>query len=106
MLPIEILGGHLGFLGAQKYERLGNLPNGWTNWHEIWYMSANSSGNGHRLNTIRPSRSHEGIFVVLRGQISEGWERWPNGWTNWDQIVGHIFRWLRVWTQVKTTLAL
>ena len=64
-------------------------------------MSANSSGNGHRLKTISPSRSHEGIFGVLRGQISKGWERWPNGWTNLDQIVGHIFTWLCEWTHVE-----
>ena len=79
MLPLEIPDGHLGFLRGPKYKSLGNLPNGWTNWHNIWYMSANSSGNGHRLKTISPSRSHEGIFGVLRGQISKGWERWCFG---------------------------
>ena len=31
------------------------LPNGWADWHQIWHKSANSSGNGHRINTIRPS---------------------------------------------------
>ena len=31
------------------------LRNGWTDWHQMWYMSADSSGNGHMLNTIRPS---------------------------------------------------
>ena len=67
MLPLEIPGGYLGFLGGQKYKSLGNLPNGWTNWHQIWYMSANSSGNGHRLNKISPSRSHEGIFCSFKG---------------------------------------
>ena len=71
MLPLDIPGGHLGFLGGQS---LGNLPNGWTNWHQIWYMSANSSRSGHRLKTISPSRSNEGIFGVLRGQMSKGWE--------------------------------
>ena len=24
-------------------------------WHQIWYTSADSTGNGHRLITIRPS---------------------------------------------------
>ena len=37
-------------------------------------MSANSSGNGHRIKTNSPSRSQEGIFGVLRDQISKGWE--------------------------------
>ena len=31
------------------------VSNGWTDWHQIWYTSADSSGNGHRLNTFRPS---------------------------------------------------
>ena len=44
MLPLETPGGYLGFIGGQKYENLVNLPNGWTNWYQIWYMSAISSG--------------------------------------------------------------
>ena len=51
-----------GILGGQKYKSLGNLPNGWTNWQKNWYISANSSGNGHRLKTIGPWRSHEGFL--------------------------------------------
>ena len=31
------------------------MSNDWTDWRQIWYTSADSSGNGHRLNTIRPS---------------------------------------------------
>ena len=31
-----------------------NPPNCWTDWHQIWYTSADSSGNGHRLKTISP----------------------------------------------------
>ena len=47
--------GHFGFfLGGHKFKCLGKLSNGWTDWHQIWYKSADSSGNGHRLNTIRP----------------------------------------------------
>ena len=42
-------------LGGQKCKSLENLPNGWTDWHQIWYTSVNSSGNGHRLKTISPS---------------------------------------------------
>ena len=26
-----------------------------SDWHQLWFMSADSSGNGHRLNTSRPS---------------------------------------------------
>ena len=41
-----------GFRGSQIKKSLGRLSNGWTDWHQIWYTSADSSGNGHRLNTI------------------------------------------------------
>ena len=33
----------------------GKLSNGWNDWHQIWYKYADSSGNGHGLNTIRRS---------------------------------------------------
>ena len=42
-----------GGFGGQKFKNLENLPNGWTNWHQIWHIFADSSGNGHRLKTIR-----------------------------------------------------
>ena len=51
----------MGGLGGQKYKSLKNLPNGWTDWHQIWYTSADSSRNGHRLKTISPS-IHQGEF--------------------------------------------
>ena len=37
------------------------LSNDWTDWHQIWYTFADSSGNGHRLNTIRPSTWGGGV---------------------------------------------
>ena len=43
-----------GFRGSQ-IQKSGRLSNGWTDWHHIWLTSADSSGNGHRLSTIRPS---------------------------------------------------
>ena len=52
----------MGGLGGQKCNKsLENLPNGCTDWHQIWYTSANSSRNGHRLKTISPS-IHQGAF--------------------------------------------
>ena len=45
----------VGGLGNHKYKSIGKLSNGWTDVHQTWYTSADSSGNGHRLNTIRPS---------------------------------------------------
>ena len=41
---------------------LGKLPNEWTDWHQIRYTSVDSSGNGHRLKTIRPTILHGGIL--------------------------------------------
>ena len=46
------LGG--GFRG-QTLKSIGKLSNGWTDWHQFWFTSADSSGNGHRLNPSRPS---------------------------------------------------
>ena len=50
-----------GVLGGHKSKCLGRLSNGWTDWHQIWYRSVDSSGNGHRLNTICPSTFGEGV---------------------------------------------
>ena len=44
-----------GGLEGHKLKSLGKLSNGWTDWHQIWYISVNSSWNGHRLKTIRPT---------------------------------------------------
>ena len=48
-------GAFRGVLGGHKFNSLVKLSNGCTDWHQIWYMSADSSGNGHRLNTFRPT---------------------------------------------------
>ena len=52
-IPQGYLGG--GGLVGHKFKGFGKLSNGWTDWHQIWYKSPESFGNGHRLNTIRPS---------------------------------------------------
>ena len=46
----------------------GKAANGWTDWHQIRYTSVDSSGNGHRLKTIRPTIPHSGILGGLGGQ--------------------------------------
>ena len=43
------------------------LSNGWTDWHHIWYTAADSSANGHRLNTIRPSIPQAALGRGLEG---------------------------------------
>ena len=54
-LNLKTQGAFRGVLGGHKSKSLGRLSNDWTDWHQIWYTSADSSGNGHRLNTIHPS---------------------------------------------------
>ena len=51
------------------------MSNDWTDWHQIWYTSADSSGNGHRLNTIRPSTLGRGLGghkFKIQGKMSAG----------------------------------
>ena len=52
----------LGVLEGQTCKSLEKLSNGWTDWHQLWFTAADSSGNGHRLNTSRPqyTRGHLG----------------------------------------------
>ena len=61
----------MGFLGGHKFKCLGKLSNGWIDWHQIWYKTADSSGNGHKLNTIRPSIPQG---VLGGSQIQKSWE--------------------------------
>ena len=60
-LPLETQGGggHLGGFRGQTFKSLGKLSNGWTDWHQLWFTSADSSGNGHRLNPSHPSIPQE-----------------------------------------------
>ena len=51
--PSRHKGAPWGVLGVLK--SLEKMSNGWTDWHQLWFTSADSSGNGHRLNTSRPS---------------------------------------------------
>ena len=46
---------HKVFFKCQTFNSLWKLSNGCTDWHNIWYTSAASSGNGHRINTICPT---------------------------------------------------
>ena len=53
--------GHMGVLGGQTFKSLEKLSNSWTDWHQLWFTSAGSSRNGHRLNTSHPTIS-QGAF--------------------------------------------
>ena len=54
---------------APRYTRggaLGKLSNSWTDWHQLWFMSADSCGNGHRQIQVAPQypRWHFGGWGV------------------------------------------
>ena len=43
-----------------------------SDWHQLWFTSADSSGNGHRLNTIAPQYPRGGHFGDGgRGKMSQ-----------------------------------
>ena len=47
-----------------------NLPNGWTDWHQIWHTCADSSGNGYMPNKL--NLKTQGAFRgVLGGHKSK-----------------------------------
>ena len=57
-----------GGLGGHTLKSLGKLSNGWTDWHQIWYTSVDSSGNGHRLKQLAPRYPRAALWVVLWDQ--------------------------------------
>ncbi len=62
-----------GFLGGQQFNKsLGKL----SDWHQLWFTSADSSGKGHMLNTSRPSIP-QGASL---GKLSNGWTDWHHIW--------------------------
>ena len=65
--PINTTGGISGGFRGVTNLSLGKLLNGWTDWHQIRYTSVDSSGNGHRLKTIRHTIPHGRIFGGFRG---------------------------------------
>ena len=58
-LPLETQGGTWGGGGLEgkQFRSIGKL----SDWHQLWFTSADSSGNGHRLNRSRPSIPPVGI---------------------------------------------
>ena len=63
-----------GGVGGHTFKRLGKLSNGWTDWHQMWYTSVDSSGNGHRLKQLAPRypRAACGWFYGINN--SKDWE--------------------------------
>ena len=77
--------GTWGFMG-QTFKRLGKLSNGWTDWHQHWFMSADSSGNGHRLNPSRRSIPQGALGAGVGGHKFKSLGRLSNGYTDWHQL--------------------
>ena len=82
-IPQGALGGGLG---CHKLKSLGNLSNGCTDWHQIWYMSADSSGNGHRLNTIPPTMPWLHFGGGRGGHKFKSLLKLSNSWTDWHHV--------------------
>ena len=72
-----------GVVGGHKFKSLGKLSNVCTDWHRIWYTSADSSGNGHRLNTIRSTIPQGHFGASLGGHKLKCLGKVSNGWTDW-----------------------
>ena len=74
---------------GQTIKGQGKLSNGWTDWHQLWFTSADSSGNGYRLNTSRPSIPQgacRGGGGGVRGHKFKSLGKLSKGWTDLHQI--------------------
>ena len=92
-LPLETQGGTWGGgLGGQQLKSLGKL----SDWHQLWFTSADSSGNEHRLNASRPS-INQGAFRGGGGgrvsQIQKSWEA-VKRLDRLAPTLAHIWEWI------------
>ena len=72
-------------LGCHKFKSLGKLSTGLTDWHQIWYTSADPSGNGYTPNKL-PLETQGGHLGGFRGQTLKSLGKLSNGWTDWHQL--------------------
>ena len=78
-----------GLLGGQQLKSQGEMSNGWSDWHQLWFTSVDSSGNGHRLKQLAPRYHRAAFWVVLWDQPFKRLKLWSNDWTDWESIL-HI----------------
>ena len=74
---------HLGVLGGQQLQNIRKL----SDWHQLWWFiitSADSCGNGRRLNTSRSSISQGALGVW--GHKFKSLGKLSNGCTGWHRI--------------------
>ena len=88
-LPLETQGGNLGGFTGSTIKKSGEAAR----LAPTWFTFADSSGNGHRLNTSRPSipqvafRGGGGVRVSqIKKKSGEAIKQPLNGWTDWPQI--------------------
>ena len=74
------LGG--GSLGGQPFKSIEKL----SDWHQLWFTSADSSGNGNTLNTSRPSIPQGAFGGGLGCHKFKSSGKLSNGWTDWHKI--------------------
>ena len=60
----------MGVLGGQNITYLGNLPNGWTEWHKNWHTCADSSGTKFGTDWDQICHTSVDSFVNGHGQIN------------------------------------
>ena len=94
---------HLGGGGfrGKTLKSLGKLSNGWTDWHQIWYTSADSSGNGHRLNTISPLNIPGGILGGFRGSQIQKYVEAVKRLDRLTPNLAHMYRFIWEWIYAK-----
>ena len=85
-LHLETQGGHLGVFRGQTFKSLGKLSNGLTDWHQLWFTSADLSGNGHRLNPSHPSIPQGAFVGGIGGHKFKSLGKLSNSWTDCHQM--------------------
>ena len=78
--------GHLGVLGGQTFKKSGEAVKRLTDWHQLWFTSADSYGNGHRLNKNRPTIPQGAFWFFLGGHKFKCLGKLSNCSTDWHQI--------------------
>ena len=71
-----------GVLGGQTFKSHGKLSNGWTDWYQLWFTSADSSVKKYKspLNTPGGGGGLGGHIFKSMGKLSNGWTDWHQTW--------------------------
>ena len=83
----------MGGFRVQKLKNGGNLPNGWTDWHQIWHTYAGSSEKEHRLKNNYPLKTPGGFLRGLCGQKPKPGKCGQTA----SQIAGRRINFIRQW---------